>query len=105
MCLVGHANQVIQTQQSPVAVFQIIHSHRVDVMNIDSSVNLSSWDAEITAVVSHDNLMPDSFPLWRVIKPLIKYSVKPESVPAHVSVKFQILKALFKAVQPRERFV
>jgi len=65
-------------------------------MNIETSMNVVSFDAEITTVISKDDVVTNSSPLTRPIKFLIHVAIESERCFANLAMKSEILIAILK---------
>lgn len=67
----------------------------VHVMDDDSTVDLIALDAQITAIVSDNNLVSSLSPLSRAVKALIDPSIEPKGGCSYNTTEREVLKALF----------
>src|SRR4029077_1492341 len=69
-------------------------------MNEKISAYLVARNAEITALVSDNNLVSDPSPLSRAVKTLIDPPIEPKCAFTHKSLEGQVVKAFLKRFQP-----
>ena len=56
-----------------------VRRHRVHVMDVDSVMNLKTFNAKVAAKISSNYLISDLFPLPRSVESLVHPPIEPES--------------------------
>lgn len=103
VCFVRDTDQVIGIQKKLGSILYVLQTYRIHVMNYDLAVNIVSFDAEITAVVSDYYLISDSFPFRRTrVEHLVEYPVESESLFTNRAVKLEVLEPFFKGQKMRQ---
>ena len=97
VCFVRDTDQVIGIQKKLGSILYVLQTYWVHVVNNDLSVNIVSFDAEITAIISDYYLVSNSFPFPRTgVKHLIEYPVESEGLLTDGAMELQIIESLFK---------
>ena len=89
-------DEILRVQKDVGSSTDVIRADWIHVMNRHLSEYPSTGDAQITAVISHDDKVSNSLPLWRTVKELVHVTVKPESLFANHTFHTQILIPLFE---------
>lgn len=67
-------------------------------MNENTVVDLVSWDTQITASISNDDLVSNGFPLSTGVELLIQMAIRPESSDSDLSTNHRIAETSEKTV-------
>ena len=63
VCPLRDTDKILRINQEAGSVENVFGVYRVHVVDVDSSVDLSSWDSEVASVVSDHHLALHSLPL------------------------------------------
>lgn len=80
----------------------VVHLHRVDVVNDCSTEYVMSFDPKIASVVSCDDMVSNLTPFSGVVELLIQVSIESESGKANRALEGQIPKAFFEGIDSLE---
>jgi hypothetical protein len=88
--------QVIDVQNELCAVSNVVNGHWIHVVNKQLTVDLVAFYAEITAIVAHDYVFSDLFPLSGSVELLVEIPIEAESRDADIAFEGEIVESLFK---------
>jgi hypothetical protein len=70
-----------------VALMYVVRRQRIHVMDVESIVNLVTFDTEVACQVSSDDMLTNVFPFLRHVKHLIHVTVETESLSTDFAMK------------------
>lgn len=77
-------------------MFDVLHSHRIHVMNQKTETNFMARDSQVTSVVTKYDRVPYLLPLQRSVEVLIQPASVPKGRIAHLAIEAQILETLIE---------
>lgn len=78
------------------SVLQVTDGHWIHVMNIEPTVDLEAGHAQVTTLITNDDLVSNASPLSGRVELLVHVSVEAEGLVSNNSSEREILKALFE---------
>lgn len=79
-----------------IAFKNLVRLHRVHVMNVNSIMNLVSFDTKITTQVSSYDVLANVLPLGGSVKHLIDVTIETESRFTYTTAKSQVLESILE---------
>ena len=93
---VRDTNQVFGVKNVIIARNKIFEPHRIHVMDDRTVKNFIPRNAQVQALVSSYDKVPNTAPLTRSVKGLVDIAVVPEGALAYLPSKFQVLESFFE---------
>jgi hypothetical protein len=94
---VSGSDEVFRIENPSFTLHKIIGSDRIHVMDHQLSMNVVTWDSEITGSVSKDNQVANMPPLAGTIELLIDPSIETEGGSTNLSPQRKIVEPIFEA--------
>jgi hypothetical protein len=98
----SYCDEELGIENPRVSIDNFLDSHRVHVMDIDPVVDLVIVDAQITTIVSDNNVIAYLAPLSGPIKLLVEVSVEAECHFADLAAQGEIFETIFVRIQSPE---
>lgn len=97
--LVRATDQKIRVQDVRIEEFDLLWTHRVHVVDKDTTIDFVSFKTKIAAIIARNDLISDSFPLSGLIKTLIQITIEPESLISNTTTDSQVIVPIFNGVK------
>lgn len=91
VCIIGSAHQKIREHGEIPARNELLYGQRVDVMNINPSVDRSVCTRKIASEIPGNDLRPNMFPFRRGIEALVQISLGAERLTSDLRAKTQVI--------------
>jgi hypothetical protein len=98
--LPANADEILWIKNPIAPMFDVLHSHRIHVMNQKASVNFVAGNSEVAPHVSNDDCTTNASPLRRGVEDLIHPSSVPEGEIANLSLEAQVVEAFVESFKP-----
>nr|DAL00682.1 MAG TPA: hypothetical protein [Caudoviricetes sp.] len=92
-------DQKIRIQNVRIEEFDLLWTHRVHVVDKDTTIDFVSFKTKIAAIIARNDLISDSFPLSGLIKTLIQITIEPESLISNATADSQVIVPIFDGVK------
>lgn len=90
------SDQELGIEDRLVAARNVLDDHRVHVVDVEATMNVESFDAQITTLISDDDVAANVSPLGRGVELLVHPSVEPEGGLTDLAVKCEVLEAVLE---------
>lgn len=97
---VGYRYQELWIEDALVSVGNVVHRHRIQVMNGYPVIDLIALNTQIASVIPQDNLATAPPPLTRGIELLIQPPVRPEAGDPYRRMQLKIPESLPETLDP-----
>ena len=94
-----YCDQELGIEYSWIAAFDINDVHRIHVMNVDSIVDIKTFDTKVASVITHDHMVTDITPFSGSIKGLVEVAIKPEGYITNLAVEREVFVSFLKRIQ------
>jgi hypothetical protein len=78
VCPKSNRDQVVRIKETGIPGFDLLDSYGIQMVNVETLVNLITFDTQITTVVPNDDLMSSLTPFAGCVKVLIDPTIEPE---------------------------
>nr|DAW19383.1 MAG TPA: hypothetical protein [Caudoviricetes sp.] len=96
MRIKGNTNKIVWIENHLTTLINVVYSHGIQMVDIDSQMKVITFDSKITAIVTNDYLITNMFPFSRTIESLIDVSIITKRFSSDSPVKFKIVVTLFE---------
>ena len=96
------ADEIVGIEYETCSALNVFDGDRIDVMNRNSTVDLSILNSEIAAIVTNDDLLTNISPVEGLIECLVHVAIEAEGVSTDDSAESQIIVALVKSWETEE---
>jgi len=102
VCWKRGCDEKLRIENTHVAMYDVVGGHRIQMMNRDPLMNIVTFDAKITAIVSDDDMIANITPLSRNVELLIDVSIETEGRLADCAAESQVLEAILEGLDATE---
>jgi hypothetical protein len=96
---VRNGDQVVGVEETVVSGLDLLDGDRVQMVNVETAVNLVTIDPKIASVVSDDDSVPGLTPLTRRVEVLVDPSVESKSRFTDSALESKVAKPLYESFE------
>lgn len=92
-------DQVVGIEEAVIAIFELLEGDRIQVMNVETLMDLIAINTQIACVVANDDLVTSLTPLSRRVEALIHPTGVTERRSTYLTFEREIVKPLFEGLK------